>query len=311
MTADDVLNGDAKWSCEAADALVFLRGLPNRAVDLVVTSPPYTRQRTYGIGCNLTGQAWVDWLRPIIREACRVSKGLVCVNAAGPVEDRAYSPVMEWLVSDLTRLDGVVCGPAPWCWWKVCGIPGSGSDCYQRRDWEPVYSFCLSDRLPLAWSDNTAFGHPPKKPPGGAFSNRDAKGTRADDLRAGRAKKKTIRPDGCRMETMKYSPPDISNPGNVIRTDPASDVIEARVGGGHLGHPLAHDGEAPYPVELVERFVCWYCPPGGVVCDPFSGSGTTAHAAVMHGRRFVGGDLRPCQVELCRRRMTTVTPNLF
>lgn len=44
---------------------------------------------------------------------------------------------------------------------------------------------------------------------------------------------------------------------------------------------------------------------------PFSGSGTTCHAAIEHGRRFVGCDLRASQVELCRRRLASVTPSLL
>lgn len=104
------------------------------------------------------------------------------------------------------------------------------------------------------------------------------------------------------MRVQHYKPPAISNPGNVIR---------ARVGGGHLGHPLAHESEAPMSLTVAERFVCWFCPPDGIVLDPFAGSGTTAHAAFQHGRRFVGCDLRESQVLLCERRLATVTPSLF
>jgi len=40
-----------------------------------------------------------------------------------------------------------------------------------------------------------------------------------------------------------------------------------------------------------EDAVRCFCPPGGLVCDPMVGSGTSALASVRHGRRFVGGDL--------------------
>lgn len=60
------------------------------------------------------------------------------------------------------------------------------------------------------------------------------------------------------------------------------------------------------PLAVAERFVRWYCPPDGVVLDPFAGSGTTCHAAFIHGRRFVGCDLRESQVELLGRRMASV-----
>jgi site-specific DNA-methyltransferase (adenine-specific) len=78
-----------------------------------------------------------------------------------------------------------------------------------------------------------------------------------------------------------------------------------------MGSDLAHENEAPFPLELAEFFVKSFCPPNGVVCDPFSGSGTTIHAAVANGRRGVGCDLRESQVELVRRRLGTVTLPLF
>lgn len=42
---------------------------------------------------------------------------------------------------------------------------------------------------------------------------------------------------------------------------------------------------------FAEDAVQCFCPPDGLVCDPFVGSGTSAYAAVKHARRFVGGDL--------------------
>lgn len=44
------------------------------------------------------------------------------------------------------------------------------------------------------------------------------------------------------------------------------------------------------PTPLM-RDVVRICPPGGVVLDPFAGSGTTGVAALLEGRRFVGCEL--------------------
>jgi site-specific DNA-methyltransferase (adenine-specific) len=41
-------------------------------------------------------------------------------------------------------------------------------------------------------------------------------------------------------------------------------------------------------VELMERLVRYVCPKGGLVPDPFCGSGTTGVACVNIGRRFIG-----------------------
>lgn len=45
------------------------------------------------------------------------------------------------------------------------------------------------------------------------------------------------------------------------------------------------------PLPLVERIVAAASPPGGLVADPFLGTGTTAEAALRLGRRFWGCDL--------------------
>jgi len=57
--------------------------------------------------------------------------------------------------------------------------------------------------------------------------------------------------------------------------------------------PKAGNGldTAPYPDELVKRCLQIGCPEGGVVLDPFVGSGTTTRVAVSMGRPAIGIDL--------------------
>lgn len=60
---------------------------------------------------------------------------------------------------------------------------------------------------------------------------------------------------------------------------------------------------AVYPEELVETPIRACCPAGGVVLDPFLGTGTTAVAAELLGRRWVGIELNPAYVALARQRL--------
>jgi DNA modification methylase len=92
----------------------------------------------------------------------------------------------------------------------------------------------------------------------------------------------------------KYTPPAKSNPGN---------VIHCKVGGGLMGDPLAHDNEAPFPEALVEVFVKSFCPPDGIVFDPFMGSGTSLAVALKNGRKARGVDIRQSQVDLTLKRI--------
>lgn len=57
--------------------------------------------------------------------------------------------------------------------------------------------------------------------------------------------------------------------------------------------PKAGNGldTAPYPDELVKRCLEIGCPEGGVVLDPFIGSGTTCRVAVSMGHPAIGIDL--------------------
>ena len=46
-------------------------------------------------------------------------------------------------------------------------------------------------------------------------------------------------------------------------------------------------------------------PEGGVVLDPFMGSGTTGIAAVLEGRKFIGVEMVEHYAEVAQRRITT------
>lgn len=60
---------------------------------------------------------------------------------------------------------------------------------------------------------------------------------------------------------------------------------------------------APFPVEIPKRCIKAGCPPGGVVLDPFMGSGSTAVAARDTGRYYIGCDLSLKYVEQAKRRL--------
>ena len=64
-----------------------------------------------------------------------------------------------------------------------------------------------------------------------------------------------------------------------------------------VGHP------APFPVELASRVIQLYSFVGDVVLDPFLGSGTTAVAAVKHGRRYVGYEIDESYFRLAQKRV--------
>lgn len=58
-----------------------------------------------------------------------------------------------------------------------------------------------------------------------------------------------------------------------------------------INRPTTTGGHAcPFPIELVDAAILAWSNPGDVVCDPYTGSGTTAVAAARAGRVFVGAE---------------------
>ena len=60
---------------------------------------------------------------------------------------------------------------------------------------------------------------------------------------------------------------------------------------GPYSGPRLPQHPAPFPVELPRRLIKLYTFPGACIVDPFSGSGTTAVAAKLLGRSYVGYDV--------------------
>jgi len=63
------------------------------------------------------------------------------------------------------------------------------------------------------------------------------------------------------------------------------------------------------PIELMEELI-QIAPDGGIMLDPFIGSGTSAVAAKRTGRHFIGIEMSPEYCEIARRRVAAVPARL-
>ena len=60
---------------------------------------------------------------------------------------------------------------------------------------------------------------------------------------------------------------------------------------------------AVYPEELCETPIKAGCPEGGVVLDPFFGSGTTGLVALKQNKKFIGIELNPEYIKIAKKRL--------
>ena len=92
-----------------------------------------------------------------------------------------------------------------------------------------------------------------------------------------------------------------------VREDGSAGLNSPRAGAGRRGgarnfHPTVK------PIELMRYLVRLVTPPGGLVLDPFAGSGTTGIAALREGMRFVGVDLEPEYARIAIARIEEDAP---
>lgn len=333
-----------------ADCLEWMKAQPDNSVDLVFGSPPYEAARTYGIDFDLKGQEWVDWMVERMVEMIRVSKGLVAMVVEGQTRKFRYSAAPVLLMADLHRkgvhlrkppifhrvgipgsggpdwlrndYEFIVCctggGKLPWSDNTAMGHPPKWApggemshmltDGTRRNQWGAVGS-----AKGMGAKDKHGKARPTSRPSHvvgkvgemtAIMEKRGAEPKVAAALENGMppGAKLHTKCDGEEMRVQCYTPPVLANPGNVIK---------CIVGGGVMGSKLAHENEAPFPESLAEFFVRSFCPPGGLVYDPFSGSGTTGAVCLKHGRNYVGTDIRESQVALSRRRVSEIQPVLI
>ncbi len=102
-----------------------------------------------------------------------------------------------------------------------------------------------------------------------------------------------------RDEGLTLPPRQYSHDG---RSKPIENAYQRNESTARNNHPTVK------PTDLM-RYLCrLVTSPGGVVLDPFMGSGSTGKAAALEGFRFVGIERDPAYMEIARQRIEAVTP---
>ena len=78
-------------------------------------------------------------------------------------------------------------------------------------------------------------------------------------------------------------------------------------------NPLKRKHPAPFPDQIPTDFITCFCPPDGIVLDPFMGSGSTAVTAKQLDRNFIGFEISKeyCDIAEERLRETNISLKKF
>lgn len=298
------------WAMCEAEALSALADLPSNSVDAVVTDPPY--------GIDFAGHRWdtghsfTGWSRAWSRECLRVLKpgGLMLAFGAPRTVHRLAAGVEA---AGFELRDQLL-------WLYGSGVPKHGLDAQGRSgSLKPAYEPILLARAPLAArsvsANATRFGTgllqitdarvpaaqgDPERWPANLVLSHDA---RCDDI-ACRGECPVRLLDSARPSTRPsrffYCPkPSVSEREAGCEGLP---VQRVRTFGGRPSRRNFHP--TVKPVALMRWLVRLSTPPGAVVLDPFSGSGSTGVACLAEGRRFLGIERDPGYARIARARLT-------
>jgi len=129
------------------DNRVVLQRLPANSIDLIVTSPPYAKQRskTYG---GVDPNHYVEWFLPIAEDLKRVLKpsGSFILNIKEPaVNGERHTFVLELIIE--LRKQGWL-WTEEYCWHKKNSFPGKWSNRF-RDGWERCLHFTREKKFAM------------------------------------------------------------------------------------------------------------------------------------------------------------------
>jgi DNA modification methylase len=318
------LDEGAGWGAGVSELLVNANALSiplaDESVDMCVTSPPYFGLRDYGnsaqLGLEETTEAYVANMVSVFREVWRVLKptGTLWLNigdsyfsdtkgtggksdkqdsnAGSRYESRSFQRTnglkpkdligIPWMLAFALRADGWYLR-SDIIWHKPNPMPESVTD---RPTKAHEYLFLLSKSKSYYYDANaimeksTTFENRPsgvvRDREYGYDSKQKAMGRHKNIVGNMSTRGVTRTTEGLNLKTQAEKTKEFRNRRSVwtVTTKPYK--------GAHF---------ATFPPALIEPCILAGSPVGGIVLDPFMGSGTTAWVARKHGRSAIGLDI--------------------
>lgn len=327
--------------CHYGDCLETLRRMPDGVVQTCVTSPPYFGLRDYNcdgqIGLEPTPEQFIAKLVDVFREVKRVLRddGTAWVNigdsyqttsgggqqvgqtntGAGLATKRATSKQtgikpkdligIPWMLAFALRADGWYLRQEI-IWAKPNPMPESVTDRCTKSH-ESIFLLAKSEKYyfdagaikePAApgsiarWNQDIEQQAGSDRVPGKTNGNMKAVG--------GKGGKSAFRGQGHQRDGDKGP---ANREGRDMQDVGSGETRNKRSVWTVATTPYKGAHFATFPIALIEPCILAGAPAGGVVLDPFFGSGTTGQVAQNLGRKFIGCELNPAYKPLQDERL--------
>ena len=249
MKQDIIINGDCTK---------VLQKIPDKSVNLIVTSPPYADKRG-----AVKSEDYLDWFLPISEQLLRVLKpdGSFILNIKEGVKNGERTTYVLELILALKKQGWYWIEEYIWC--KKNSYPGKWPNRF-RDSWERCLHFTKNKKFQM-YQDSVMV-------PISESTKKRLKYLKNNDL---------IRYE---HQTKSGMSKNISNWLNRNMVYPTN-VLSLATETGNKKHSAA------FPTTLPEWFVKIFSKKNDLILDPFIGSGTTAIVAKKLDRHFIGIEL--------------------
>jgi DNA modification methylase len=322
------------------DAAAILKTLPGESVHCCVTSPPYFGLRDYGvdgqIGLEETPEEYINRLVEVFREVKRVLRndGTLWLNIGdsysgsgkgGQSEEKRsenWRPQygnkgkcyglkpkdligIPWMLAFALRADG-------WylrqdiIWQKPNPMPESVTDrCTKSHEY--IFLFSKSRTY---FFDAEAIAEPVTQSTIDRLSQ-DVENQHGSERVPGKTNG-AMKAAAPRYGGKKYTEnPDVSYRTKSGNAYELREKRNKRDVWNVATQPYSEAHFATFPKDLIRPCILAGCPVGGIVLDPFFGSGTTGEVALEENRNFIGIELNPEYIKIAQKRISEVQVKLI
>ncbi len=321
------------------DSLDLIKLIPSNSIDLIITSPPYFQQREYnngGIGNEKNSDDYIFKLIKIFSECVRIIKptGSIIFNIGDKYEDAslllipyrfAIAAIEQCGVTLVNNITWVKSNPTPRQFKRRLV---SSTEPFFHFVKSSSYKYFLDEFLKLKNESKVNKGRSgknigqkyfmlieqseltleQKKKAKSALEN-VIKEVHNGEIQGFRMKIKGIHSEpfggqegGRKIQLDKNGFTIIRIYGNPLKRDVINAPVESLKS---CPHP------AIYPVKIIEEFLKLLTEEGDVVMDPFIGSGSTAVAASLNERVYIGFDISMEYCSYAQKRLSFIQRKLF